>query len=61
MERLTYTPTEASEILGVSKNGVYAMIQRGELPTIRAGSRYLIPMVDLHRMLGLPAEGISGD
>jgi excisionase family DNA binding protein len=41
-----------SELLGLSLNATYAMLQRGDIPSLKAGAKWLIPRVALHRMLG---------
>jgi excisionase family DNA binding protein len=41
--RDTYTVAEVAARLGVSDVTVYAACNRGEIPTLRLGKRYLIP------------------
>lgn len=57
------TKPDAADVLGVSRTLAYGMAQRGELPTIRLGSRVVVPVPALLRMLGdygqLIAEGPS--
>jgi excisionase family DNA binding protein len=45
------SPAEAAEILGVSLRTLYRMLAAKELPFIRAGRRYLIPLPALDRLL----------
>lgn len=52
IERLAYSPSEAAEALGVSRQHIYALIQRGELRTTTAGSRRLVPLSALVELLG---------
>jgi len=41
------------QILGLSKNATYQAAERGEIPTLRMGRRWLVPVAPLLRMLGL--------
>jgi excisionase family DNA binding protein len=50
-ERLTHTVEEAGQLLGLSRNGAYALAKSGQLPTIRLGKRLLVPKVALERLL----------
>jgi len=42
-----YTIQQAAELLGVPVNGVYKMVARGELPSVKLGRRVRIPHCDL--------------
>ena len=50
-ERKTMTVTEAAKVLGVSRNKAYQAARCGEIPTIKIGSRILIPRAALERLL----------
>jgi excisionase family DNA binding protein len=41
--KLAYTPHEAAEALGISRNLLYQLIGSGQLRSVKAGSRRLIP------------------
>lgn len=41
-ERLTYSPTEAAAVLGVSRPTVYTLLKRADFPSFKVGSRTLI-------------------
>lgn len=60
IKRRVYSAEEFAAAYGISRPNVYKMCQRGELPCIRAGTRYLIPIAALEaqeRRLGeLAAE-----
>lgn len=43
-EKLAYTIPEAAEVLGISAGQVRRMCTAGTLPTIRIGSRVLLPV-----------------
>lgn len=61
--RMILTVREAAERLGLSRNGTYEAIRRGELPALRIGRRVLVPLAALERMLeqaGLPGSSRSG-
>ncbi len=44
IERLCYKPQEVAQMLNVSRNKVYELISSGELPSIKIGSSYKIPV-----------------
>jgi excisionase family DNA binding protein len=50
--RLTWTVTEAAELLGISRASAYEAAHRGELPVRVIGRRMLVPRVVLLRLLG---------
>jgi len=50
--RLTWTVTEAAELLGISRASAYEAAHRGELPIRVIGRRMLVPRVALLRLLG---------
>lgn len=41
-ERLTYTVTEAAEVLGVSKKKVYELVRRGHIAQVPGSTKVLI-------------------
>lgn len=43
-QRRTWKPEEVAPMLGIGKNGVYALIKSGELRSIRVGRKFLIPL-----------------
>jgi excisionase family DNA binding protein len=55
-ERLTYSVAEAAKLLGMSTAVAYERTRTGELPSIRIGSRILIPRRRLEKLLGVSAE-----
>lgn len=42
----------AAGVLGIGRTLAYGMAERGEIPTIRLGSRVVVPVPALLRMLG---------
>ena len=50
--RLTWTVTEAAQLLGISRASAYEAAHRGELPIRVIGRRMLVPRVALLRLLG---------
>jgi excisionase family DNA binding protein len=48
--RLTWTVTEAAELLGISRASAYEAAHRGELPVRVIGRRMLVPRVALLRL-----------
>jgi len=55
-EPLTMSIREAAKILGVSRSSAYTAVHTGQIPSIRFGSRILIPRVALEKML---SEAVS--
>ena len=51
VERLTFTVSEAGQLLGICRNKAYAAAANGELPTIRIGRRIMVPKAALERLL----------
>jgi excisionase family DNA binding protein len=50
-DRLTYTITEAAQLLGIGRSLAYQAARRGEIKTIRIGDRLLIPRAAIDRLL----------
>jgi excisionase family DNA binding protein len=48
----TMTIPAAAKRLGIGRNQAYQAAAKGELPAIRIGHRWLVPMVALDRLLG---------
>ena len=49
--RLVYGVIEAGALLGLSKNASYLAARRGQIPTIKIGSKIRVPKAALHAML----------
>jgi excisionase family DNA binding protein len=49
--RLTWTVTEAAQLLGISRATAYEAAHRGELPVRVIGRRMLVPRAALLRLL----------
>jgi excisionase family DNA binding protein len=47
-----YTVDEVSEMLRISKNCVYDMIERGECPSVKVGRLLRIPARPFHEKFG---------
>lgn len=56
VERQTMTVEEAAEVLGISRNLAYELVQRGELPSLRLGRRVVVPRAAMERLLGVEAN-----
>jgi excisionase family DNA binding protein len=48
---------EAGKILGLSRASTYTAARSGEIPTIKIGSRYLVPIAALERLLASAEKG----
>jgi len=51
IKKLTYTVPEAAEVLGIGRSAAYQGIHSGEIPSIKIGSRIVIPKVALQQKL----------
>ena len=51
-ERLVYSPAEAAVALGVARQTVYALIERGDLRRFKLGRCSRIPAVDILALIG---------
>jgi excisionase family DNA binding protein len=51
-----YTHEEAATILRVSKTTCYEMLRSGEIPSKRAGAKWLIPKVAFEEKFGIRRE-----
>ena len=59
MVKETVSVAEAAVLLGLSQASTYAAVQNGEIPSIRIGSRWLIPRRGIDEMLGGSAAETS--
>jgi excisionase family DNA binding protein len=50
-ERKTLSITEAAKALGISRSFAYEAAREGKIPVIRLGTRMLVPVAALDRML----------
>ncbi len=50
-QRQTLTVEEVATILGISRNGTYEAIRRGEIPALRLGRRLVVPRQALEQLL----------
>ncbi len=50
--RLTITVEEAATFLRIGRSAAYEAVHRGEIPHVRIGRRYLVPVPRLLAMLG---------
>jgi len=50
-ERVTLSVEQTAALLGISRNGTYDAINRGEIPSIRIGRKLLVPRQALERLL----------
>ena len=57
MEKLTLTPKETANQLGIGLNKVYELINRKVIPSVRVGRKLLIPVESLENWLLISAGG----
>lgn len=53
--RLTLTVEETAAFLRIGRSAAYDAMHRGEIPHVRIGRRYLVPVPRLLAMLGADA------
>ncbi|MDF0532533.1 helix-turn-helix domain-containing protein [Tsukamurella sp. 8F] len=51
--RVSISVPRAGQILGVSRATAYALVERGEVPSVRVGGRVLVPTAALRALLGV--------
>lgn len=44
MDKLVYTPKDIQKMLSLSKSSVYNMIKEGDIPSVKIGNNYRIPI-----------------
>ena len=57
VEREYYRVMEVAEIMGVSRQAVYLMMQRGDIPHIKIGGSYFIPIRKFRKLLAVGENG----
>jgi len=57
MEKLTLTPKETSQKLGIGLNKVYELLNQNIIPNVRVGRKLLIPTESLESWLITSAGG----
>lgn len=45
MEKMVYSVKEVASLLGISKSLAYTLVKKGEIPSIKLGTRVVIPKV----------------
>jgi excisionase family DNA binding protein len=53
-KRLTMTIPEAAKQLGIGRNQGYQAAKAGQIPTIKIGKRFLVPVAALENRLANP-------
>ncbi len=56
-ERLVYSPTEVAELLSVSRQTIYNLMDRGELPSYRIGRSRRIHIDAINALLAANQTG----
>ena len=54
---LAYSPTDAARALSVGRSTLYRLIADGRLPTVKIGTRTLIPAEAVRRVANEGTEG----
>ena len=42
-DRRTHSPADITRVTGLGKNRVYDLLHSGDIPSIKAGNRFLVP------------------
>jgi excisionase family DNA binding protein len=50
IERLAMSIPEAAKALGISRNHAYMLAAKGEIPTIKLGNRFVVPIEALRKL-----------
>ena len=58
MEKLLLKPEEAAELIGVSRAKLYVLMNVGDVPSVRVGSRLRVPVEALREWIA--ARVVSG-
>jgi len=53
---LAVSVVEVAQRLGISRNGAYALVASGAIPSLRLGARLLIPVRAIEELLNAPVE-----
>ncbi|MBL8609748.1 MAG: helix-turn-helix domain-containing protein [Myxococcales bacterium] len=59
VERLAFTIPEVCEALGLSRQGVYNLLSRGELRSVTIGRSRRIPRTEVERLAGITSGGAA--
>jgi excisionase family DNA binding protein len=51
--RVTISVEEAAQLLSIGRSAAYAALHRGQIPHVRIGRRYLVPVPRLLAMLSV--------
>ncbi|GAB6152954.1 hypothetical protein JCM17380_17040 [Desulfosporosinus burensis] len=55
IKTLTVTVTEAAKIIGISRGLAYTLVNNGTIPSLKLGSRVLIPIMRLEEFINKSA------
>ena len=61
LKRISLTVAEACEVTGVSHVTIYRMIADGQLHTVKARGRRLVPVIELNRVFGGERHAAGGE
>ena len=59
MDSTSLTPLEVAELLKITKNTVYELIKRGELPAYKVGKKLRIDKEDINNYINNQKKGSS--
>ena len=56
-DRRTLTVEECARFLGIGRSAAYEGVRSGQIPAVRVGGRWLVPLVALDKMLAEAGKG----
>lgn len=51
VKKRVYTPSDICELLGLGRVKVYELLKAGQIPSMRLGNKYLIPVAAFEKWL----------
>ena len=57
LEQAGMTVEQAGKRLGICRNSAYEAVRKGEIPSIKIGGRYIVPIPAFEHMLSHPGKG----
>ena len=57
LDRRTVSVDQAAKILGIGRSAAYEGVKTGDIPAIRVGGRWLVPLAALDKMLADAGKG----
>ena len=59
IDRKVVSVEECSKLLGLGRSATYEAVRTGQIPAVRVGGRWLVPLAALDKMLAEAGKGES--